>query len=54
MLTKIPMNKQPKSLNLIEKFTCMINKFNQIEKGARDYGTGILLYPSEIHLIELI
>jgi hypothetical protein len=36
MLTKIPMNKQPKSLSLIAKFTCMINKFNQIEKGARD------------------
>jgi len=48
------MSEQPKYLNLIEKFTCMTNKFNQIEKGARDYGTGILLYPSEIHLIESI
>jgi DNA-binding MarR family transcriptional regulator len=54
MLTKIPVNEQPKYLNLIEKFTCMVNKFNQIEKSARDYGTGALLYPSEIHLIESI
>jgi len=54
MLTKIPMNEQPKYLNLIEKFTRMINKFNQIEKGARNYGTGMLLYPSEIHLIQSI
>ncbi len=54
MLTKISMNEQPEYLNLIEKFTRMINKFNQIEKRARDYGTGNLLYPSEIHLIDTI
>jgi len=48
------MNKRPKYLNLIEKFTRMTNKFNQIEKGARNYGADILLYPSEIHLIQSI
>jgi DNA-binding MarR family transcriptional regulator len=32
----------------------MINKFNQIEGEARNYGTGAALFPSEIHLIESI
>ena len=39
---------------IIEKFGRMINKFNYIEKIPRDFGTGKLLYPSEIHLIETI
>ncbi len=41
-------------MNITEKFNRMINKFNQIEKIPRDYGTGCLFYPSEIHLIESI
>ncbi len=48
------MDKNIKYMNIIEKFTRMINKFNYIEKIPRDFGTGNLLYPSEIHLIETI
>ena len=39
---------------IIEKFGRIINKFNYIEKIPRDFGTGNVLYPSEIHLIETI
>jgi len=45
---------QKKYMSIIEKFNRMINKFNQVEKKPRDYGTEILLYPSEVHLIETI
>ena len=48
------MNENIKYMSIIEKFTRMINKFNYIEKIPRDFGTGNLLYPSEIHLIETI
>ena len=50
----INMNENIKYMSIIEKFTRMINKFNYIEKIPRDFGTGNLLYPSEIHLIETI
>lgn len=39
---------------IIEKFSKIINKFNFIERIPRDFGTGNVLYPSEIHLIETI
>ena len=39
---------------IIEKFGMIINKFNYIEKIPRDFGTGSVLYPSEIHLISTI
>jgi len=54
MLAKISMNKSLEFSDLIKKFTCLVNKFNQIEKDTRDYGTGTLLYSLEIQLIEAI
>ncbi len=36
------------------KFGRVINKFTMIEKSPRDFGTGDLLYSSEIHTIEAI
>jgi len=40
--------------NFAETFNRIINKFTSIEKKPRDFGTGDLLYPSEIHNIEII
>ena len=48
------MNEKRDHMIIIEKFSKIINKFNYIEKIPRDFGTGKLLYPSEIHLIETI
>ena len=50
----IIMNEERSHTSIIEKFGRIINKFNYIEKIPRDFGTGKLLYPSEIHLIETI
>ena len=38
-------------LDQIEQF---INKYNQIESSSRDYGAGVLLSRTEIHLIAAI
>ena len=48
------MSKQEAFINVAETFNRIINKFISIEKKPRDYGTGDLLYPSEIHNIEII
>ena len=48
------MNEKKGHIIIIEKFSRMINKFNYIEKTPKDFGTGSLLHPSEIHLIETI
>jgi len=48
------MNEKRNHTSIIEKFGRIINKFNYIEKIPRDFGTGKLLYPSEIHLLETI
>jgi len=48
------MNEKRDHMIIIEKFGKIINKFNYIERIPRDFGTGNLLYPSEIHLIETI
>ena len=32
----------------------IINRYNSMEKKARTYGTDVMLYPSEIHVIEAI
>lgn len=37
-----------------EKFHRIVNKMNRIEKVPRDFGTGFVLHPSEIHTIEVI
>lgn len=47
-------NEKKDHIIIIEKFSRMINKFNYIEKTPKDFGTGSLLHPSEIHLIETI
>lgn len=48
------MQKTAGHITVIEKFNRMVNKFIRIEKKPRDYGTGALLYPSGIHLVESI
>lgn len=45
------MNKQ---IKIIEKIVRLANKINQTNKIPRDYGTGHILYHSEIHTIEAI
>lgn len=48
------MNDLERHRRVMEKFGRIINKFIYIEKNPRDFGTGSLLYPSEIHLIQTI
>ena len=48
------MTKQEAFITFAETFNRIINKFTSIEKKPRDFGTGDLLYPSEIHNIEII
>jgi DNA-binding MarR family transcriptional regulator len=36
------------------QFVRILNTFKEAEKLSRDYGTGELLYPSEVHTIEAI
>jgi len=43
-----------KHMKIIEKIIYLLNKFNQVNKIPRDYGTGNLLHRSEIHTIEAI
>lgn len=45
------MNKSQKIINL---YFSSIKKFNEIESQPRDFGTGDLLYSSEIHTLEAI
>lgn len=45
------MNKQ---IEIIEKVVRLANKINQTNKIPRDYGSGHILYHSEIHTIEAI
>jgi len=35
-------------------FIRIVNKYNRLESKALDFGTGDLLYPAEIHIIEAI
>ena len=37
-----------------KSFMTVQRKFNKLEKSARDFGTGELLYPLEIHVIDTI
>lgn len=39
---------------IIEAFVRVINTFSRLEKIPRDFGTGDVLYPSEIHMIDMI
>jgi DNA-binding MarR family transcriptional regulator len=48
------MKKKEKTAQLIHQFTRIINKYMLIEKIPREFGTGIILYPSEIHTVEAI
>ncbi|WP_215827733.1 MarR family transcriptional regulator [Pelorhabdus rhamnosifermentans] len=43
-----------KYIEIIEKMACLLNKINQVNKIPCDYGTGHILYRSEIHMIEAI
>lgn len=40
--------------NIIQKSLRLINRYNSLSKKARNYGTQFLLYPSEIHMIDVI
>lgn len=39
---------------LAQRFECIINKYNTLEKRPNDFGTGTMLYRSEIHMIDMI
>jgi len=39
---------------VVDSFYRVVNKFSYLEKIPRDFGTGDILYPSEIHLIDVI
>ena len=39
---------------IIQKSLRLINRYNNLSKKARHYGTQFLLYPSEIHMIDVI
>ena len=39
---------------ILQEFLKIINKYNGFDKKARNYGTDKLLYPSEIHVIDVI
>ncbi len=43
-----------KNQRIIDLYFKSIKKFNEIEKTPRDFGTGDLLYSSEIHTLEAI
>jgi DNA-binding MarR family transcriptional regulator len=48
------MRKKSEHQQIIDSFIRVINKFSRLEKIARDFGTGDVLYPSEIHMIDMI
>lgn len=41
-------------MNFLENTYRIINKYNQKTKTAKHYGTEDLLYPAEVHMIEII
>lgn len=51
-MNKIP--NQEHLTKLVQQFMRIINKYNAGEKKPHDYGTGNLLYRSEVHTIEAI
>jgi DNA-binding MarR family transcriptional regulator len=50
----INISDQEQLIQLIQGFVRIMNKFNAGEKKPLDYGTGGLLYRSEVHTIEAI
>jgi len=42
------------NINIFESSYRLINKYNQKTKKPRTYGTEELLYPAEVHMIEII
>jgi DNA-binding MarR family transcriptional regulator len=48
------MNDELKYKEVIDKFVRMMSKYGEMEKKPRDYGTGDLLFPSEIHTMDVI
>lgn len=40
--------------NMIEKFVRICNKYTVVSSKPRDYGTGDMLYPSEIHMLNYV
>jgi DNA-binding MarR family transcriptional regulator len=48
------MDDELKYKEVIDKFTRIISKYGEMEKKPRDYGTGDLLFPSEIHTMDVI
>ena len=43
-----------KQIDVLEKVVRLLNKINQTGKKPRDYGSGHILYQSEIHTVEAI
>ncbi|MGD0855389.1 MAG: helix-turn-helix domain-containing protein, partial [Dehalococcoidia bacterium] len=48
------MNDELKYKEVIDKFVRMMSKYGEMERKPRDYGTGDLLFPSEIHTMDVI
>lgn len=48
------MKSRDENQQIIDAFVRVINKFSRLEKTPMDFGTGDILYPSEIHMIDMI
>ena len=48
------MDRDKEYRDLFEKWTKIVNRMQERESWARDFGTGDLLYPSEIHTLQAI
>ncbi len=47
-------NKKNKFKELISNFVLTVNKYNLLTGMAMDYGSGIMMYPSEIHMLNAV
>jgi DNA-binding MarR family transcriptional regulator len=48
------MDDELKYKELMDKFVRIMSKYGEMERKPRDYGTGDLLFPSEIHTMDVI
>jgi DNA-binding MarR family transcriptional regulator len=48
------MNRDLEYRNMFEKWTKIMNRMQERESWKRDYGTGDLLHPSEIHTLQAV
>jgi DNA-binding MarR family transcriptional regulator len=53
-LYHITMDNKPSFNNLMEHFIKIVNKYNALSGIAYDYGTGVPLFPSELHALRAV